>query len=327
MKNYTRYSLSISIILLTFFLASCSKQQATEVSMGTLEKDTVWSGKVTVTGDVYVTPGVTLTVMPGTIVKFKKVEENMDNNLYGLDSPYYPVAELIIRGRLISEGTADKNIVFTSAELEPRPADWGALNFLGSEGNIVKHTKLLHAYNGIHAHGANVEIADCEFVKNGVGVSFKVEEETPDVPWFGKRSKVSITRSLFARNKGGIGFRSSDAEITHNEIIDNKFFGVWPKEKNNAKISYNEITGNKKGVYLYQSEGSVIEHNNIYDNRDYNIAVAEAQDFPVDARNNWFGSKNREKIDEMIFDKNDDEELGEVRIDPILEKPVKWESK
>lgn len=324
--NFRIFS-AISVLVLVFAATSCSRQQITEVKMGTLDKDTTWSGQIIVTGDVYIPPDVTLTVSPGTIVKFKRVEENMDNNLYGLDSPYYPLAELIIRGKLLAIGTAEENIVFTSAEPEPMPADWGALNFLGSEGNVVKYTKLFYAYNGIHAHGSAVEISDCEFVKNGVGVSFKVEEETPGVPWFGKRSKVSITRSLFARNKGGIGFRSSDAEITHNEIIDNKFFGIWPKDNSNAKISYNEITGNKKGVYLYQAQGTIIEFNNIYDNKDYDIAVAEAQDYPVEARNNWFGSLNRQKIDEMIFDKKDDQDLGDVIIDPVLEKPVKWESR
>ncbi|MBU0480116.1 MAG: right-handed parallel beta-helix repeat-containing protein [Proteobacteria bacterium] len=326
MKNSLRVFSVVSTLLLLLSSGGCSRQESVEIRMGTLEKDTTWSGQVTVTGDVYVPPGVTLTVLPGTIVRFKRIEENMDNNLYGLDSPYYPVAEIIIRGKLLAVGTPDKNIVFTSAELEPQPADWGAINFLGSEGNVVKYTKLFHAYNGIHAHGSSVEISDCEFVKNGVGVSFKVEEETQGVPWFGKRSTVSITRSLFAKNKGGIGLRSSDAEITHNEIIDNKFFGVWPKENCKGVISYNEITGNKKGVYLYQAQGINIEFNNIYDNKDYNIAVAEAQDFPVEARNNWFGSKNRQKIDELIFDKQDDADLGEIFIDPVLDKPVDWKA-
>ena len=32
-----------------------------------------------------------------------------------------------------------------------------------------------------------------------------------------------------------------------------------------------------------------------------------------------------EKIQEMIFDKQDDSDLGEVRIEPYLDHPVKWE--
>ena len=67
-----------------------------------------------------------------------------------------------------------------------------------------------------------------------------------------------------------------------------------------------------------------MSNNNIYDNTDYNVAVAEAQDFDVDARNNWFGTTNPAKIDEMIFDKKDDKDLGEVFVAPILKERVKW---
>ena len=314
------------IIATSLFTASCSRQSVTELEMSTLEKDTVWSGMVMVNGDIYVPPDVTLTLEPGTIVKFKRIDEKSDQNMFDIDSPYYPAAELIIRGRLIARGTAKNHIVFMSAALDPRPADWGAINFLGSNDNIIEYVKVINGYNGVHAHGSSVRIAHCEFIKNGVGVSFKAEEETPGVPWFGKRSNLIITDNLFANNKGGIGFRNSDAEISHNEIIDNKFFGIFPKEKSKAKVTYNEITGNKKGIYLYQAQGVLFTKNNIYDNRDYNIAMAEAQDYPVEAPENWFGTKNRQKIDEMIFDRQDDEDLGEVKIDPLLTKAVAWEA-
>ncbi len=305
-------------------LAGCQRQQALEVSKLTITADATWSGNILVAGDVYVEPGVTLTIAPGTVIKFKRIDETSDQNMFDIDSPYYPAAELIIRGRLIARGTPKKKIVFTSAEIDARPADWGAVNFLGSDNNVVEHCKFMFAYNGIHAHGSKIEVSNSEFVKNGVGISFKSEEETPGVEWFGKRSSAKVTNSIFANNKGGIGFRNSDAVIMHNEIRDNKFFGVFPKENSKAEISKNEITGNKKGVYLYQVRGIQLSHNNIYDNVDYNISVAEAQDYDIDASNNWFGTINQEKIGEMIFDKNDDPDLGRVEIDPILDQRVEW---
>jgi parallel beta-helix repeat protein len=305
-------------------LAGCQKQQVLEVSKLTISKDTTWSGSILVAGDVYVEPGATLTITPGTIVKFKRIDETSDQNMFDIDTPYYPQAELIIRGRLIAKGTEKKKITFTSAEIDARPADWGAVNFLGSDGNVIEYCKFLFAYNGVHAHGSSLQISHSEFVKNGVGISFKSEVETPGVEWFGKRSNARITNSLFTGNKGGIGFRNSDAVITHNEISDNKFFGIFPKEDLKAEVSKNEITGNKKGIYLYQARGVKFSNNNIYKNIDYNISVAEAQDYDIDARNNWFGTINREKVEEMIFDKNDDPELGKVEIDPFLVQQVEW---
>ncbi len=324
--NFSKCIITTALALFLLLPAACNRQPPLELKMSTLQGDTVWSGEVIVKGDIYIPEGVTLTIRPGTTVKFKRIDEESDQNMFDIDSPYYPQAELIVRGRLLAIGTPKEPIVFRSAEVNARPADWGAINFLGSDGNIIEHARIINGYNGVHAHGSAVRIAHSQFIRNGVGVSFKAEEETPGVPWFGKRSRLTINDNLFANNKGGIGFRNSDAEITHNEIIDNKFFGIWPKENNKARVTFNEITGNKKGIYLYQSQGVVFEFNNIYDNRDYNIAMAEAQDFPVEAPNNWFGTRNRNKIDELIFDRREDAALGEVRIEPLLEKPVVWEA-
>jgi len=313
------------IVLLLLGATGCHKSQEIELSKQTIDKDTTWSGNIIIGGDIYIPPGVTLTIAPGTIIKFKKIDEKSDQNLFDIDSPYYPEAELIIRGKLIAKGTPEQMIVFTSAEMTPRAADWGAINFLGSEGNKIEYVKIYCAYNGIHAHGSSVDVSHSEFARNGVGISFKKEEETPDAPWFGKSSKLKITHNVFSGNKGGIGFRNSSAEITYNEIKENKFFGIWAKEDSDALIKYNEVTDNQKGIFLYQAQNLRLEYNNIYNNRTYDIAIAEAQDFPVNAANNWFGTTNQNKIQEMIFDKNADPELAEIEFEPFLKQPVEWD--
>ncbi len=319
-----------SSILLAFILllaiTSCNKAQVTETGKATLIKDTTWQGKILVTGDIHVPPGVTLTIAPGTIISFQRIDAKSTQNLFVPDSPYYPEAEIIVQGRLLAKGTKDEPIVFTSAEVTRRPADWGAINFLGSDDNVIEYTRILCAYNGIHAHGSSIRISHSEFINNGVGISFKKEEENPDEPWYGKPSRLTINHNLITRNKGGIAFRNSSAIITNNEIIDNKFFGIFPKEEVEAEISFNEITDNKKGIYLFQAKNLKLINNNIYDNKDYDIAVAEAQDFDVDARNNWFGTTNKDEIQQNIFDGSTDPDLGKVLFIPFLTKPVSLES-
>ncbi len=317
---WTEFYFLFLVVLLT--VSGCQKPQVTELFKQTIEKDTTWGGTIVLNGDIYIPPGVTLTILPGTTIKFKKIDETSDQNMFDVDSPYYPEAELIIRGKLLARGTPDKQIVFTSAEMTPRPADWGAINFLGSDGNEIEYVKIYCAYNGIHAHGSNVNVSHSEFARNGVGISFKKEEEDPDAPWFGKPSKLKITHNEFSGNKGGIGFRNSSAEILYNEIRENKFFGIWPKEDSEALVKYNEITENQKGVYLYQARGLQLEYNNIHNNRTYDIAIAEAQDYPLNAANNWFGTTDLDKIREMIFDKHSDPELAEIKIEPFLTEPV-----
>ena len=314
--------LSVTVVL----LAGCAKEKVvTTFEMQTLEKDSVWQGTVIVNGDIFVPKGVTLTVMPGTTVKFKRIDEKSDQNMFGVVSPYYPEAELIVQGRIIAKGTDKKVIVFTSNEIDARPKDWGAINLLGSHDNIIENCKILFAYNGVHGHSSSAVIRYNEFAKNGVGISFKMEEETKGVSWYGKASDMEISHNRFYKNKGAIGFRNSNGIISHNLIEDNKFFGIFAKEKDNVTISHNQVTGNKKGIYLYQVQGVTMTNNNIYDNKDYNIAVAEAQDFDFEAKNNWFGTINTTKIDELIFDKSDDADLGTVHYEPFLKKRTTWE--
>ena len=295
----------------------------TVIGAVTLDKDTVWSGSFLIEGDVYVPPGVTLTVMPGTMVKFRRIDESSDKNLFHSDSPYYPQAEIIVRGKIIAKGTKKRPIVFTSVEIDAGPADWGAINLLGSTGNIFEHVKVLCAYNGVHAHGSSASITNSEFTRNGVAISFKKEFEYPEVPWFGQEADLVITHNLIHNNKGGIGFRKAKATISNNEVRENKFFGIWPKEDSEGVISYNEIEENKKNIFLYQVKGVKIEFNNIYDPVDYNIAVAEIQDFDLNVENNWWGTVNKEKIEEMIYDKMDDEEVGRIIYEPILRSKVR----
>lgn len=325
MKKITLLSIVLTAFGVTGLLACSKETQVLSLDKQTLTEDTTWQGTVQINGDIEVPPGITLTVLPGTTVKFKRIDEKSDQNMYGIETPYYPQAELIIQGKLIARGTPEQTIVFTSSEIDARPADWGAINLLGSDGNIIEYCKILFAYNGIHGHGASAAINHNEFAKNGVGLSFKKEEETPSAPWFGKIGTMEVTYNRFTNNKGGIGFRNSKAVISHNLIQDNKFYGIFPKDDADALISKNEITGNKKGIYLFQAKNVKINNNNIYDNTDYNVAVAEAQDYDVDARENWFGTINTEKIQETIFDQQDDSEMGKILIDPIVKKKVEWQ--
>lgn len=305
----------VVLIGVVFVLNSCEKK-AVEIGMENIREDTTWSGEINITGDVCVPPGVTLTILPGTTIKFKRIGENSERNLFGNSTPYYPQAELIIRGRIIAQGTRDNIIVFTSAERDARIADWGAINLLGSNDNIISYCKILFAYNGIHAHSATAIISNNELMKNGVAISFK-KESSRDLEWYGKDADIIVTHNLIHKNKGGINFRNAKTLISYNVIKDNKFFGLWAKEKNNAYVSYNEISDNYKGIYLYQSEGTVMHFNNIHHNKEYNIAIADEQDFEIDARYNWFGTANKGKIDRLIYDRNDDPAVANIVYEPI----------
>lgn len=85
---------------------------------GSLPADETWSGDVTITGDVTIPPGVTLTITPGTIVRFAY---QADDQGTGVSSS---TSELIVQGTLTAAGSAASPIRFTSTSPNPLPGDW-----------------------------------------------------------------------------------------------------------------------------------------------------------------------------------------------------------
>jgi hypothetical protein len=122
-------------------LASCSKDSpsgskpvpvpVTNVDVrGSITKDTHWTSGVTyrVRGYVYVDNNATLTIDAGT-----KIVSNKDS----------AGVLIIYKGSKINAaGTADKPIVFTSAEASPKPGDFGGLVVVGNATGNGNHALL-----------------------------------------------------------------------------------------------------------------------------------------------------------------------------------------
>ena len=98
----------------------------------------------------------------------------------------------------------------------------------------------------------------------------------------------------------------------------NEFYGIWIREGVDARVAFNDITKNGKGIYLYLAPKLAIHYNNIYDNVEYNIAMAEENPNNVDATENWWGMINQKIIADKIFDKAADESLGKVTFEPFM---------
>ncbi len=300
--------------LLLFHASAMAGQLVVEKSI--LKKDTLWQGQVLVKGDVEVAPGVTLTIMPGTVVRFARITPNGPAKLTTDRTAHFPRAELIVKGRLLAQGTPDARIIFTSAADDPQPADWGAVNFLNSTDNILEFCEFSYGHTSVHAHGAQMIIANSFFHHNGVAIGMKNVKGAV-------RCVVAVMYNRITDNGGGVLFgKGSTPTITHNEISNNKFFGIYVKKGGQANIRYNNITDNGKGVLFYAVKGFVLRDNNIARNTDYNISMLEGQEADVDARRNWWGTTDAERINTLIRDKTQDNTLGSVDFSGFTKAPV-----
>jgi hypothetical protein len=260
-----------------------------------IDTDTVWKGNVTIKGKVSVKRGVTLTIQPGTVVKFNKIDR--DNNGIG-------DGEIMVEGRIIARGTSRDRIIFTSAEKIPKAKDWSYVLLLATGAdNIFGYCEFQYAFSGLQVHYSNANVTDCLFDKNYEGIRFS-------------RTNIIMQYNSFLSNDIGLRYTMLEGKvIIENNLVSNNNVGVLFRRQHVNAVDFDEMPK--------VSEQPLFRNNNIYNNREYNFKVGDGQSMDIDVMNNWWGEKQKERIEELIFDKKRDSSLGLAIYFPYLTGPVK----
>lgn len=265
-----------------------------------IDRDTVWSGQVEITGRVVVARGATLFIRPGTVVRFRKIDRDKDGVGDG---------ELRVLGRLVAEGTPRQRVRFTSAEKKPRPGDWSyILLFTSGGGNVLRYCVVEHAFTGFQAHFSRAVVSDSVFAENHEGLRFG-------------RAELRIEHNDIERNRYGIRYHRLEGPVAmeYNRIRENGV-GIFfvPSGQNRVDFMPDEYEADPAYAMM-----PVIRFNAISGNREYDYRLGDRQRYDTVARENWWGTKALEKIHLKIYDKKSDAELGEVEIAPLLASPPK----
>jgi hypothetical protein len=148
---------------------------------------TTWeTGKVyTVDGSINV--AAKLTIQPGTTIKFTTI------------SNWGAALVVTTAGQIVSEGTADNPIVFTSAKVgsgtAPAAGDWAGIEVHGSSSSFAYCT-FMYAGNGdaaaLSVETSNVSVTNCTFASNVIALS--ASEAT---------ANTTISGNVFYGNTGG----------------------------------------------------------------------------------------------------------------------------
>jgi uncharacterized GH25 family protein len=265
-----------------------------KLSDSVITSDTIWEGEIHITGVISVKRGATLTIRPGTVVKFRRIDR--DNNGIG-DS------EIMVEGRLIAKGTSDNRIVFTSAEEKPKANDWSYLQFISSDpDNVIENCEFEYAYVGVMIHYANLKISDTLFRHNGRGLHYT-------------SSDLSVQHCTFVNNRVGIYLMrfEGDVRIANNEISGNDIGAQFVRQHVNA-VDFEHVDQGKEPPHF--------ENNNIRDNRKYNFSLGEGQDLDINVAGNWWGVTGKAAIAEAMYDRSNDSGLGKIFFEPFLKAPV-----
>jgi len=289
-----------------------------------LSEDTVWRGEVLVEGVLSVAPQATLSVEPGTVVRFRRK---------GAQAP-----TLVVQGRLVAIGTKETPVLFTSNFAEPAPGDWQGILLLGTEKkNQLENCRIEGAETGLEVLFSNVTLKgvraeravvglkfqDALVVMDGGGVSecdtalrFSESEATlrgltltgnrrglsalrssiylqdgvfsgnQAAAFSGDSCKVKIQGGALQGNGSGLMLLGSEGSVVGVKLMKNREFGL-SLAASRVKVNGSVISGNGNNGMIVADGAAVVWDNAIYENAGYDLYYAGLEDFRAPA--NWWG--------------------------------------
>lgn len=212
---------------------------------------------------------------------------------------------------IITAGTKDNPVIFTSNELNPLPGDWegiavDGISFIGSSNNY-NYTKIEYANIAITGliifKGSfyNVNISNCI---TGINLGHRFNVNITN-----SRIENNITDGIVCTNENPSP--SDILNVSKSYISDNGGSGINLKYNNGSIfIDSSEISGNgNDGIKIWpQWYGDVnVKRSNICNNRKFDISNGTKN---IDARGNWWGVNTYDSINtggnpknlEMLFD-------------------------
>ncbi|MDO8660376.1 MAG: right-handed parallel beta-helix repeat-containing protein [Candidatus Woesearchaeota archaeon] len=221
----------------------------------------IWNGDILITGDTTIIGS--LTVLPGTIVRFAVQDDQHSGDEtsadgYNDDDPTRLVAyskthsELVVLGKLTAIGLVDKKIIFTSAALKPKLADWVGISPLG-DGSRIEYAIIEWSRHGIGI--GNTNTPNSVFQKN-------IMHNTLWGPLsLGSSSAQAYDNELFECGHEGIDVQGGNPIIIGNYVHDCHagiiVLAGSPTIKNNVLKNIGD------GVHIQEGANPVLENNTV----------------------------------------------------------------
>ena len=126
-------------------------------------------------------------------------------------------------------------------------------------------------------------------------------------------SKPRIQGNIISGNGTGVEISGGATPVLEgNEIRGNEKDGVAVREANPLLLK-NQILGNGEAGVRVQSSSARLMQNNIHDNGKFGVYNGREKDLPVEANDNWWGSKDGSQLASRIY--------GRVDYQRVLDAP------
>jgi parallel beta-helix repeat protein len=252
---------------------------------GLIQENVTWfagASPYIIEDSVTVEARATLTIEPGTAIR----------SLGG---------GVVVSGKLVAQGDPKNMTVFEPAA---PGGEWKGILFQGTqnEESSVQYAKISGAQAGITCLSSSPLILGNDLSKNRVGL--RVQESF---------SKPRVQGNVISANTAGVEILGGAAPVLEeNEIQGNQKDGVLVRESN-PSLQKNRILNNGEvGVRLFSSSARLTQ-NNIHDNGKFEVFNDRERDLPVEALENWWGTKEGFRLSGKIY--------GRVDYQRVLDAP------
>ena len=228
--------------------ASCDFVQRS----GYLHQDETWSGNVLVTEYVIVEAGVTLTIAPGTVVKFRHLRDYRSSAHTGLATD---------NGDIVAEGTAEAMIWFTSDASSPLNGDWMGISLEGSPKSSFSYVIVEYGQMGIEQFDSKTPVKN-SIIRWANAEGLYAERSTPTFEHnrlYGngyheialeQYNDVTIRHNLIEEGNFGIHHEKTVSHIEGNHFRQQRYAAITAGMESDITVVGNKFEGLDEEEYI-----------------------------------------------------------------------------
>lgn len=238
----------------------------------TVSEDLTLRGTVLVRGSLVVAPQATLRLEAGTQVRFAHAAASGEK------------PALVVLGRIVALGTAQKPVVLEAAFEQPAVGDWAGVVLISTEKkNSLDHCRIEGAQTGLTTRYSQFSGTGLAIRHSQVGIALydsvasltKAEIQRCDVGLNLSDSEMEMKESLVKENRIGLVALRSALVAGGVKIRNNSQEGM-ALDQARFRISGSVVTENRSGVRATGGEGQIL-FSSFASNREDGVALQETR--------------------------------------------------